>query len=239
MKSIRLALTAALLAGSTLSAIAADLPSTKSAETFLSPTPAYSWTSFYVGVNAGYGWGNQNPLSLLSSAFDTLSYPVNGGLVGGTFGAQIQSGHVVMGVEGDFDWSGVSGSHIITPRILGRPAGFTLGSKSTSDSYLDGRFRVGYAQNNWLFYGTAGAAILNSSFTGSSLSGAACGTAGVLPRCSGSSTRFGLAAGAGVEYAINPQWSVKAEYIWNGFVVGAGTESINMIRAGVNYHFGG
>jgi opacity protein-like surface antigen len=28
--------------------------------------------------------------------------------------------------------------------------------------------------------------------------------------------RFGLAAGGGVEYAINPQWSVKEEYIWKG-----------------------
>ena len=61
----------------------------KSVEPLLSPTPVYNWTSFYVGVNAGYGWGKQNPLALLSSSFDiTLSYAVNGGLVGGTFGAR-------------------------------------------------------------------------------------------------------------------------------------------------------
>ena len=93
--------------------------------------------------------------------------------------------------------------------------------------------------NNWLFYGTARQSHHElSAFTGSSLAGAACGTAGVLPRCSGSSTRFGLAAGGGVEYAINPQWSMRGRIYLERLRGRRWNESINLIRAGVNYRFG-
>jgi hypothetical protein len=54
-----------------------------------------------------------------------------------------------------------------------------------------------------------------------------------LFRCS---TRFGLGAGGGVN---TPSIRNGASRRNSGFDVGAGTESINMIRAGVNRHFGG
>jgi outer membrane immunogenic protein len=235
----RMLLSAALVAISAASASAADLPMRPADQQLISPVPVYNWTGLYVGLNAGYGWGTQNPLSLLSSNFDKFTYNVNGGMAGGTFGGQIQAGHVVMGLEGDADWADVRGSSTVTPTILGAPAGFTLGVKSNASSYFSGRARVGYAMDNWLLYGTGGAAILNSDVTGNVLSGAACGTAGVLPRCSGSSNRIGVAAGLGVEYGFTPNWSAKAEYIWSGFAVGAGTENLNMLRLGVNYRFGG
>jgi outer membrane immunogenic protein len=218
---------------------AADLPMRNPDQQLISPIPVYNWTGFYAGLNAGYSWGQQNPLALLSSNFDKYDYNVNGGMAGGTFGGQIQAGHVVMGLEGDADWADIKGSSSVTPTIFGRPAGFTLGVNSKATSYFTGRARIGYAMDNWLFYGTGGAAMINSDVTGASLSGAACGTAGVLPRCSGSSTRIGVAAGLGVEYGFTPNWSAKAEYLWSGYAVGAGTESLNTMRIGVNYRFGG
>ena len=48
----------------------------------------------------------------------------------------------------------------------------------------------------------------------------------------------GLAVGAGVEYGITPNLFTKLEYIW----VGAGavnTLKENMVRAGLNFRFGG
>src|SRR5262249_12591671 len=57
----------------------------------------YNWTGLYVGVNGGWGWGQQDPLNLISSRFDRDNFNINGGLFGGTFGAQIQQGAVVLG----------------------------------------------------------------------------------------------------------------------------------------------
>ena len=70
-------------------------------------------------------------------------------------------------------------------------------------------------------------------------------------------TRFGWTAGAGVEYALTNNWSVKAEYLYydlgkttvnaplvSGVGAGAGVSGVarsdnkgNIVRAGVNYRF--
>jgi hypothetical protein len=47
-------------------------------------------------------------------------------MIGGTVGAQIQQGFVVLGIEGDLDWANVEGNGISTPTILGVPQPITL-----------------------------------------------------------------------------------------------------------------
>src|ERR1035438_5190686 len=89
-----------------VSAFAADLP----VQAYKSPpvvTQVYNWTGMYVGVNGGYGWGTQDPLTLFSNAFDRTAFNINGGMFGGTVGAQIQQGYVVLGIEGDLDWANI------------------------------------------------------------------------------------------------------------------------------------
>ena len=56
MKKILLSTVA--LVGLTVTAAAADLPSRK-APAMMAPVPVFTWTG-YVGVNAGYGWGNDD-----------------------------------------------------------------------------------------------------------------------------------------------------------------------------------
>jgi outer membrane immunogenic protein len=96
----RILAAAALVFISSAGAVAADLPmqAYKSAAVV---APVYNWTGIYVGANAGYGSGRQDPLGLFSNDFAAFKYTLSGGMIGGTFGAQIQSGHVVMGLEGD------------------------------------------------------------------------------------------------------------------------------------------
>ena len=48
----------------------------------------YNWTGFYIGANAGYGWGNQDPFGVLTNRFDAFSVPFSGWMLGGTAGAQ-------------------------------------------------------------------------------------------------------------------------------------------------------
>lgn len=236
MKSILKVVAGGMLLLSPLAASAADLPM-KAAP--VAPVVAvYDWTGFYIGVNGGWGWGQQDPLTILTNRFDRTSFNINGGVFGGTVGAQIQKGHVVLGVEGDLDWANISGSGITTPAIAGTAQNITLNITTKTDAIGTARMRVGGAFDNLLVYATAGAAFLHETANGTSIAGVACGTAGVLTGCTGSSWRPGLTAGLGAEYAFAHNWSFKGEYL---YIVGAGTgvskDQINLVRGGINYKF--
>jgi outer membrane immunogenic protein len=235
--NFKIILTAALMAPLGASAFAADLPVRSAPEPMFSPVSAYNWTGIYVGANAGYGWGNQNPLGLIAPQFgQNNGFNINGGMFGGTVGGQVQVNHVVLGLEADGDWAWIDGSSTASIRLL---PGTALRLDSRNDALFTARSRIGYAADNWLFYSTFGVAALNGEARGSVLSGAtACGTIS-LPNCSNSQFRPGVAAGLGVEYGFTPNWSAKLEYIWAGAVAGTSTEYINTIRVGLNYRFGG
>src|SRR5450631_3763092 len=195
---------AAALLTTLLGAQAADLP-----QRAYAPAPVlaqvYNWTGLYVGVNGGWGWGQQDPLTPFSNRFDRTSFNINGGMVGGTVGAQIQQGYVVLGLEGDLDWANIKGSGITTPTIGGLilpGLPITLNMATNVSAVGTARLRAGVAMNNWLFYATGGAAFIKSSANGTSIAGVPCGTLGVLPNCSASSLRPGLAAGLGAEWPL-------------------------------------
>jgi outer membrane immunogenic protein len=215
-------------------AVAADLPS-RSAPPPVAAPRAYSWTGIYLGVNAGYAWGQQTPMSLYSGNFDAFDYNANGWMAGVTAGAQIQSGRTVLGLEGDIAWANISGSGTgpvaLNNVVLGTA---TVSSKLNSISTL--RARVGYAIDNWMLYGTGGLAVTNqrSNIVSSTF---VCNAPGNPSCTSPSDWHLGLAAGAGVEYGITQHLSAKAEYLWVG--AGAGnTLKANIARVGVNYRFG-
>jgi outer membrane immunogenic protein len=215
---------------------AADLPVQQA---YTSPpvvVPIYNWTGIYVGVNAGYGSGRQDPLGLISNDFAPFNYTLSGGMIGGTFGAQIQSGHVVLGLEGDIDWTRMSGAGSGSVVKLGVFQG-TAAISSTVSAIDTLRARIGYAQDNWLFYGTVGVAMTNVTSSFGQTVGFTCNT-GVVACTSMAGWHAGLSAGAGVEYGFTPNLSAKLEYLW----VGAGAVNTlyeNMVRVGLNYRFGG
>jgi outer membrane immunogenic protein len=226
-----------LLATAAASANAADLPAKAYAPAPVA-TQVYNWTGLYVGVNGGYGWGTQDPLTLVSNRFDRTSFSTSGGMFGGTVGAQIQQGYVVLGLEGDLDWANIEGKGTSTPTIAGIAQPITLNIASNISAVGTARARAGIAMNNWLFYGTGGAAFVKSSANGSSIAGVPCGTAGVLANCSASVWRPGLAAGLGVEWGFTQNWTAKLEYLYIAAMdSGASTGHLNTIRAGINYRF--
>jgi outer membrane immunogenic protein len=205
---------AALLA-LTSAAVAADLPPAPNyykAPAFM--PPPFTWTGFYVGVNGGGGFGN--------SKWDTTNgFNTSGGFVGGTIGYNYQIQHVLLGVEGDVDWSGIKGS---------------TGGFSTANTWLSTvRGRVGYAADRFLPYITGGGAFGNINASAPGLAG-------------GSTTNAGWTVGAGLEFAFYANWSAKAEYLYVslnkfncGIGCGAATDNVsfnaNLIRAGINYRF--
>jgi outer membrane immunogenic protein len=228
---------AAFAAVSSTSAFAADLPvqAYKSAPVV---AQVYNWTGLYVGVNGGYGWGSQDPLTLVSNRFDRTSFNISGGMLGGTMGAQIQQGYVVIGLEGDLDWANIKGNGISNPAIAGIGQGIALDIASKVSAIGTARARVGVALNNSLLYVTGGAAFVKSSANGTSIAGLPCGTLGVLPNCAASAWRPGIVAGLGIEYGFTPNWSLRGEYLFTQVVgTGASTDKLNTFRGGINYRF--
>ena len=76
--------------------------------------PPFSWTGFYIGANGGWGWSTTtltdfgpNLFGQLFPLGTTTSTSQNGWLAGGTIGLNYQINQLVLGVEGDFDASGI------------------------------------------------------------------------------------------------------------------------------------
>jgi len=219
-------------------ALAADLPQRPAAAPLLAPTPVYNWTGIYVGLNGGYGWGHQDPLNLITNRFDDSSVSFNGGVFGGTAGAQIQSGHVVLGFEADIDWAGMKGSARVVPTIGGIPINpAAISATSNIDWEATARARIGYAEQNWLFYVTGGLAMLGTKSNFTPALATTCGTYGIV-NCSGTNKQIGAALGGGLEYGITQNVSAKLEYL---YITAASLDISHHseIRAGLNYRFGG
>jgi outer membrane immunogenic protein len=216
---------------------AADLPSRPAyaPAPIMSPVPVYNWTGIYVGLNGGYGWGSQDPLNIITNRFDGASLGFSGGVFGGTVGAQIQSGHVVIGFEADLDWAGMKGSGTIVP-TNGAGTFAAVNATTNIDWESTARVRVGYANQNWLFYATGGMAILGAKTSLTTTGGASCTT--LIATCTGLSKQIGAALGAGVEYGITENVSAKLEYL---YITAASLDVSHHseIRAGLNYRFGG
>ncbi len=73
--------------------------------------PAWTWTGFYLGGNAGYGWGrDQGPIILGGGFAPDFNTALNGFIGGGQFGYNWQVSDWVYGLEADFQGSAQRGN---------------------------------------------------------------------------------------------------------------------------------
>jgi outer membrane immunogenic protein len=205
---------AALLASS---AFAADLPrrSAPVAPAFTA-APVFSWTGFYVGANAGYGFGS--PTGRGSAVFaDTKGF-----VGGGQIGYNHQINQVVLGLETDLQFTDMHGKN----------SGVGVaGTKSSLPYFGTVRGRAGIAVDRFLPYLTAGFA-----YGGSHVTEPAVGKS--------TTTHYGWVVGGGVEYAFTNNITARVEGLYMDLgekrVLGNtrkyGNES-GIIRTGVNYKF--
>jgi len=70
--------------------------------------PVYNWSGIYVGGNLGAGFAHSSWSDPLTGADNTFNQT---GFIGdGQIGANWQIDALVLGIEGDFDWTGLKGS---------------------------------------------------------------------------------------------------------------------------------
>ena len=163
------------------------------------PTSVYDWTGFYIGGQVGYQWGSatapyQSPAG--SGAYNGHQAAANqSGAVGGLDAAyQYQFNSMVLGIAGDIEFSGVSGSD-----------GGSGGDVNALDNNWQGSIRanLGYAFNRFLVYGTGGVAFMSATAT--------------APHETDSVDFTGWTAGGGVAYAFTNHWSTAVEYRYTDF----------------------
>ena len=117
----------------------------------IAPVPVFTWTGFYVGVNAGYGWGNDDNrgFGLVNRGND------DGGFVGGAqLGYNYQMGMFVLGAETDIQYADLGGNFVVDGVRYG----------SDNDWFGTARVRAGLAFDRFMVYATGGVAYGTSNF---------------------------------------------------------------------------
>jgi outer membrane immunogenic protein len=243
--------------------MAADLPSAAPAPApYIAPPPLFTWTGFYVGVNAGgnfEGWAPSfAPTGIAGGTTLLPDAQQNGGFVGGgQIGYNWQVSQFVLGVEADLDYmseTNVNGRYN-SPGFyqpVGGGSTYTISGGRSNQLYGTVRGRLGWTWDRFLVYATGGAAFGGNASPSSiafTTGSAGCAGAGCLYSRSGNND-VGAVVGGGVEYAFAPNWTAKVEYLHtfygktsytNGFGQtfrsGSNDWDNNIVRAGLNYKF--
>ena len=211
------------------------------------PTPIYNWTGFYVGANAGGAWGQFGSSTAVDcnvpgftppGSFSYLcntGFPGDGAAVGaagtGSFNASgftggLQAGYnwqvssVVVGLESDFGAFKLQGSRQGSGTLVqtwGIP--FTVTTWANTDWLFTFRGRVGATvRPDLLVYVTGGLAVTrlytNTSYADNNTISF---PPGVTGNWGGDALKTGYAIGAGGEYALSKDWTIKAEYLYLNF----------------------
>ena len=166
----------------------------------------FNWSGIYVGIHGGWEWSAFDPG--FGANFDignpgVLGANASGGFFGGHLGLNYQAGPWVLGPRFDIDLSGLQGT----------TTDITTGSMVSHSIPWHGDFvgRLGYLVGpQILAYAVGGLAFGEvkdgvTSLLGEKITG--------TPNLSTSNVHVGWLAGAGLEYAINSNFSVGAE--WN------------------------
>ncbi|MHC3941654.1 MULTISPECIES: outer membrane protein [Paenochrobactrum] len=186
----------------------------------------FSWTGGYIGLNAGYAGGKfKHPYS--SKGYDTVFEEEDNDsgsldVTSSGFAGGVQAGYnwqfnnnVVAGVEADFQGSNLKGEVKLTDNNLTLKAGTKVNWFGTV------RARLGYVPTERLMVYTTGGYAYGKvksyvDFEGEGVSK--------------SKTKSGWTVGAGAEYALANNWTLKSEYLYTDF---GKTKLMNYIDDGV------
>jgi outer membrane immunogenic protein len=205
--------------------------------------PPFTWTGCYAGGQVGGGFGQKDlndSAGIVSplTGFTSANLNISGYMLGGQIGCDYQfASNWVAGVEGSATGGNIGGS--TTVAVPGDNATFS----EKTDLLTSATVRVGYAWNDWLLYAKGGVAWASDRYSAFDVL--------ATYDFEGLETRFGWTAGAGVEWALWNDWSIKLEYDYYGFGTRGVTfidnvsaavgpldikQSIQVVKLGVNLH---
>jgi opacity protein-like surface antigen len=183
----------------------------------------YDWSGIYGGLHLGAGVLTDQ----VTTATTTILQPSGTvtrlspfSIVGGAqagFNYQIQQ--VVLGAEGTFTWSNISGTQT-TPSLLP-----TISENSTSRPrwYATATGKIGFAANDFLFYAKGGAAWMGVHYIQDVAVGGGQSSQTIVD------TRSGFTVGGGVEFGMTENLSARVEYDFLDF----GTKNYNFSNLSV------
>jgi outer membrane immunogenic protein len=200
-----------------------------------------SWAGLYVGGSIGRGWGNISDVwtdsypdgAIFITTVNEKSDELNSAVYGAHLGYNFQYGNIVFGPE-----IGING-------VAMESSTFNDNVKHDLNWYATAAGRLGYARDNFLFYGFGGLAWGNVE------------TELSVFDFRDASTHIGWTAGVGAEYALSRHLTLRLEYAH----VDLGSETtykaaesypnyswtdtietdleFDVIRVGASYRFGG
>ncbi|WP_188611219.1 outer membrane protein [Chelatococcus reniformis] len=235
------------------SAFAADLPSRKYAP--VAPAvivPVFTWTGFYVGVNAGYAWNTNNDNNAYGYGYPGYAgygyygdSGSDGGFAGGgQIGYNYQIGQFVIGAEADIQYADLGGKN-----------NYGYGNQGM-DWFGTVRARAGFAFDRALIYATGGFAYGGGGNNNSAYFGNNYGYGGAYYGGNGDNTATGWTVGGGLEYAFTDNITAKVEGLYvsldrgnsdvylpgaalatSYYSNGSKNNEFGVVRVGLNYKF--
>ena len=214
----------------------------------------YDWTGIYIGAHVGGAWMND----VVTTTTTTILQPAGTatkvapmGVAGGVqAGVNFQFSPVVVGFEGTWTWTSLTGTHITTSPLAGA---FSETSTSAAPYLATAAGRIGFAANDFLFYAKGGGAWMQVDYTQAVAAGP------VFSLQTLNDNRTGYVVGVGGEFGMTENLSAKLEYDYLGFgtktytfanlsapVGGVNTpfalpvswkSSLQMVTVGMNYRF--
>ena len=216
-----------ILAASALISAAALTSTANAAD--MTPVPsAYDWTGFYFGLNAGVAWNNteiDNDINWNGSGWNPADAAVIRNLGesltdddavftgGAMLGYNWQMDSFVLGVEADINYLGFDGEQDNDFSIFSGNYTGTHDLSAQADWYGTLRGRLGFAADNFLFYGTGGLAYGHMEAESDLRVYDAGGNPAGHWDGSADDVNWGWTIGAGVEYGID-NWSLGVEYLF-------------------------
>jgi opacity protein-like surface antigen len=221
-----------LLTGAVLGAAIAGPGAALAEGIFPSPT---GWEGFYAGINGAYGQGTVSDGDTTFPDFD-----IAGGYIGTQAGYNfVLMDGVVVGLQGDIDWAGETGT------IGEGTTTFGVFDDATLTDTLDwaGAFttRLGFTAGPVMVYGLGGLAVASNTvhIVGVDQLGGASPMESEV-----TNTQYGWTAGAGISAMVG-QISAFLEYRYSDYGTADYTPAVGddpvelidqQVRLGINYH---
>ena len=203
-------------------AFAADVVYEEPAAPVVALAPAYSWTGFYIGGQAGVAFNNDAGdvnYNSNTGAFSTTAF--SGGssnsddaaFIGGVhIGYDYQINNFLIGAVADINY--IDASSTSTFSITSAPGVVDNFGISQDINFVGTvRAKLGVTADRFAVYATGGLAYADTD-TEYFAPGTLAATNGFIPTVNSDSNDVGYAVGAGVDYLVTPNLSLGLEYLY-------------------------